>query len=220
MPNPWIAMRVSWRREPCFCSAVRMQYSEPRADGERLARDDAQHGVPDVHRVRVEDPGHDLRVGADVGGGDVLLGADLVDDLARVAPGQPLLLTDREQLRITDDAALRTAERQAHQGAFPRHPHREGLDLVQRHCRVVADPALRRPSRHVVHDAIALEGEDRAVVHLHGNRDLDALLALGEDVDQVRIDVEDLADASELRLRQREWVLVEMRRQRSGSAHA
>ena len=55
------------------------------ADRERLAGDDAEHGVADVHRVRVEDPGHHLRVRADVGRGDVLLRPDLVDDLGRVA---------------------------------------------------------------------------------------------------------------------------------------
>ena len=35
-------------------------------------------------------------------------------------------------------------------------------------------PALRRPARHVVDDAVALEHLDGAVVHLDGNRHLDA----------------------------------------------
>ena len=144
--------------------------------------------MADVHRVRIEDPRHHLRVGADVGGRNVLLRADLVDDLARVAPGQALLLAKREQLRIADHAALRAAERKAHQGALPGHPHRERLDLVQRHGRVVADATLGRAARHVVDHAVALECVHRAVVHLYRHRDLDPLLAVREDLDQVRVD--------------------------------
>ena len=96
-------------------------------------------------------------VGADVGRGDVLLRADLVDDLARVAARHPLELGARELLRVDDDAALRAAERDAHERALPRHPHRERLDLVERDVRVVADAALRRAARDVVRDAVALE---------------------------------------------------------------
>jgi hypothetical protein len=163
-----------------------------------------------VHRVRVEDPRHHARVGADVGGGDVLLGADFVDDLARVAARQPLELAARELLRIADDAALGAAERQAHQRAFPRHPHRERLDLVAGHGRVVADPALRGSARDVVGDAVAPEDADRAVVHRHRNRDLDRLLALLEDPDQVGVDPEGLPDAAQLLSRQLERVLAKM----------
>ena len=60
------------------------------------------------------------------------------------------------------------AERQPHQRALPRHPHREGADLVARDRRVVADPALGRPSRHVVHDAVAVEHGHGPVVHRDG----------------------------------------------------
>ena len=190
------------------------------AERERLAGDDAEHRVADVHRVRVHDPRHHLGVGADVGRGNVLLGADLVDDLARVAPREPLLLAERERLRVADDAALGAAEREAHQRALPRHPHRERLHLVLRHGRVVADAALGRAARHVVDDAVALERPHGAVVHLHGHRHLDALLAVGEDLDQVRVDGEGLADPAQLRLGELERVLAEMRRKRGGGAHA
>ena len=80
----------------------RLLAAERAADLERLAGDDAEHRVALVHRVRVEDPGHHLRVGADVGRRDVLLGADLVDDLARVAARHPLELVAREPLRVAD----------------------------------------------------------------------------------------------------------------------
>jgi hypothetical protein len=62
-----------------------------------------------------------------------------------------------------------------------------------------------------VRDAVAGEDADRPVVHLDRDRDLDGLLGLREDADQVRVDREDLADALQLRLRQLERVLAEMR---------
>src|ERR1019366_6420180 len=65
---------------------------ERAADRERLAGHDAQHGMALVHRVRVEHPRHHRAVGADIGSRDVLLRADLVDDLARVAAGATLEL--------------------------------------------------------------------------------------------------------------------------------
>ena len=188
----------------------RLLAAERASDRERLAGDDAEHGVPLVHGERVEDPGHHLPVGADVGRGDVPLRADVVDDLARVPAGEALELALRESLRVTDDAALRPAEGEAHQGALPGHPHRERLHLVERDVGVVADAALGRPARDVVRHAEALEHADRAVVHRDRDRDLDGLLALGEDADEVRVEREDLADPGELRLRESERVLPEV----------
>ena len=101
----------------------------------------------------------------------------------------------RHLLRVADDAALRAAERDAHQRALPRHPHRERLDLVDGDVGVVADAALRRAARDVVGDAVALEDLRRAVVHADGDRDLDRLLALAEHGDEVRVDLEGRADA-------------------------
>jgi hypothetical protein len=43
------------------------------AEGDGLAGHDAQFLVTDHHAVGVEDPGHDLRIGAGVGRGDVVL---------------------------------------------------------------------------------------------------------------------------------------------------
>ena len=65
----------------------RLHPPERAADVERLAGDDAEHRVALVHRVRVEDPGHHRPVGADVRRRDVLLRADLVDDLASCSGG-------------------------------------------------------------------------------------------------------------------------------------
>src|SRR6266540_2974558 len=120
LPKPWTAARS------------RLEPAERSAHVERLARDDAEHRVPLVHRVRVEDPGHDRPVGADVGSRYVLLGPDLVDDLRRVAARHLLELAAGELLRVAGDAPLRAAERDVHERALPRHPHRQRLHLVER----------------------------------------------------------------------------------------
>src|SRR5438270_697356 len=44
----------------------RLEAAERAADGQRLARDHAEHRVPLVHRIGVEDPCHHARIGADV----------------------------------------------------------------------------------------------------------------------------------------------------------
>ncbi len=157
-----------------------------------------------VHRVRVEDPRHRRGVRADVGRRDVLLGADLVDDLGGVAARHPLELAARHRLRVAGDAALRAAERKPHQRALPGHPHRQRLDLVERDVRVVADAALRRPARDVVRDAVAGERAHVAVVERGRDRDLDRLLALLQDVDEALVDLERLGDLVELLPRERE----------------
>src|SRR4029077_13931368 len=110
-----------------------------------------------------------------------------------------------------DDAPLGAAERETHQRALPGHPHRERLDLVARHRRVVADAALRRPPRNVVRDAVPLEEPNRAVVEAHRDADLHAFLHAREDVDQVRVDREDLTDEAKLGLGELQRVLAEVR---------
>ena len=190
----------------------RLLASERAADRQRLARHHAEHRVALVHRVGVEDPGHHARVGAHVGGRDVLLGPDLVDDLAREAAGHALELPPREPLRIADDASLGASEREPHQRALPGHPHRKRLDLVGRDVRVIADAALRRAAGDVVRDAVALEHGHGAVVHRDRNRDLDGLLAPLENVDQVRIDRERLTDAPQLFARDRVRIFAQVGR--------
>jgi hypothetical protein len=209
--EPAVALRNGVADAVQAAARRRFLPAERAADRQRLAGHDAEHRVALVHRVRVEDPRHDRAVRADVGRGNVLLRADLVDDLARVAPRHPLELAAREPLRIDDDAALRAAERDAHQCAFPRHPHRERLDLVERDVRVVADAALRRAARDVVRDAVALEDLRRPVVHADRNGDLDRFLARAEHAHEVVVDTEGRRDPSQLRLRDLERVLAQMR---------
>ena len=142
--------------------AGRLVAAERAADRERLAGDDAEHRVALVHRVRVEDPRHHRwrrcrRPGAGMSfSGPISLMISVVK--RRVIRSSSRA---REQLRVADDAALGAAERQAHQRALPRHPHRERLDLVERDAGVVADAALRRAARDVVRDALAREDADR-----------------------------------------------------------
>ena len=201
-------------------SRRRLLPPERAADRQRLAGDDAEHRMSLVHRVRVEDPGHHRPVRADVRCWNVLLGADLVDDLARVAPCELFQLPARQSLRVADDAAFRAAERDSHQRALPRHPHGECLDLVQRDVGVVANAALGRPPRDVVRDAIALEDLGRAVVHRHRHGDLDGFLALAEHGDEVRVDVERVGHSAKLAAGDLERVLAKVRDTRFDCCHS
>ena len=191
---------ASRRRQNMTPRPVASLAADRAADRERLAGDDAEHRVALVHRERVEDPRHHLRARADVGRRDVALRADLVDDLGRVAARHALELLGRELLRVADDAALGAAEREVHQRALPRHPHRQRLELVERDRGVVADAALRRAARDVVRDAPAGEDAHAAVVHRHRDRDLDRLLARAEDRDEVVVDAERVGHVLQLLL--------------------
>ena len=114
---------------------------------------------------------------------------------------QVLELTARQLLGVDDHAALAAAEGDAHDGALPGHPHREGLDLVDADVLVVADAALGRAATQVVLDAVALEDLDDAVVHL--DREVDVQLAPGltQDLAQAGVEVELLGGDVELLLR-------------------
>ena len=168
LPKPWTTTRepahghaqVRRRRLDAIdgASGGRLGATLGATQRDRLARDDAGHGVSRVHRVGVHHPGHDLGIGVDVGCRDVLLGTDEHAQLGREAARQALQLTLGELLGVDHHAALAATERDAHHGALPGHPHGEGLDLVEVDVLVVPDAALGRPADDVVVDAIA--GED------------------------------------------------------------
>src|SRR5262249_16912114 len=74
--------------------------------------------------------------------------------------------------------------------ALPRHPRGERLDLLERHARMVANPALGRATDDGMLDAVSSEDANRPVVHLHRERDdrdatrpLDELLDAGGQVE-------------------------------------
>src|SRR4051794_14391986 len=79
-----------------------------------------------VHRVRVEDPRHRLRVRADVGRGDVLLGADLVDDLRREPARHALELAERPLPPVPDPPPPRPPQPPTPPAALPPPPTWQG----------------------------------------------------------------------------------------------
>ena len=98
------------------------------------------------------------------------------------------------------DAALAAAVRDAHDGALPGHPHREGLDLVEGHVLVIADAALGGAAAQVVLDAVAGEDGDGSVVHLH--REVHGQLAarLAQHPAQAGVEIEAVGGQIELPL--------------------
>src|SRR5436189_174068 len=92
----------------CFSSAagIRIAPAERSAHLQRLAGDDSRRRVPDMHAVGVHHPRHDLLIGVDVGRGDVLLGADRVDDFRDVAAGEGFELAAGHPRGIADDTAF------------------------------------------------------------------------------------------------------------------
>ena len=73
-------------------AAGRLVAPERAADQDRLAGDHGIDGVTLVHRDRVHDPGHDLRVGVHIRRGDISIGADQNADLGREAASEALQL--------------------------------------------------------------------------------------------------------------------------------
>ena len=151
--------------------------AERTSEADRLAGGDAEDRVALLHRVGVHHPGHGLLVGADVGGGDVVRGADQRADLAGVAAGHPLELGGAVTTRVDADAALGAAVGHVEQGALPRHPHREGAYLVEGDVGRVAKAALGRSAGEVVLHAVADEQLDLAAVA--AQRDADGHFATG-----------------------------------------
>ena len=109
-----------------------------------------------------------------------------------------LELLERELLGVDDDAALAAAVGDADDRALPGHPHREGLDLVERDVLVVADAALGRAAAEVVLDAVAGEHLDGAVVHLDREVDRELAARLTQDPAQARVEVEPVGGQVEL----------------------
>src|SRR5216683_3139317 len=167
---------------------------------DRLAGHRRRHRVAEVHGERVHDPRHSLPVGVDVGRRDVAVGADENRDLGREPAGHVLELVERKLFRVDDDAALGASEGDVHDRALPRHPHRQGLDLVQGDVWVVADAPLRRPAIDVVLHAIAREHAQVVVVHLDGEVAGELALDLAQHLAQPRLELDDLGRGVELRL--------------------
>src|SRR6185295_18607952 len=148
----------------------RLAAAQRAAQGDRLSGHDAGGRESLAHGEGVHDPRHDLRVGVDVGRGNVLLRPDDDGDLVRVAPGHALQLVEREHLGIHLDPALGAVVGQVDYRAFPGHPGGERLHLVEGHLGMEADASLGGPARYVVLHAVALDDLPGAVVHLERDR--------------------------------------------------
>src|SRR5690349_4616074 len=99
-----------------------LRASQRTADGDGFAGDDAGDGVALHHGIGVHDPGHGLRVGVNIGSGDVLVRADDGKNFAGEAAGHALEFALGHALGIANDAALGSAEGNIDDGGFPGHP--------------------------------------------------------------------------------------------------
>jgi hypothetical protein len=99
----------------------------------------------------------------------------LIDEAA----GQPLELAARELPGIDLNSPLGAAERHADHRRLPGHQARERAHLVEVYVRMKAKPALERPTRVVVLNAVADVIPDRTVVEL--DHDFDAQLPARRD---------------------------------------
>ena len=131
-------------------------------------------------RERVEEPSHDLSVGAGFGCDDVVSGPDLMADRAAVAPSQAHEFVARKFARIALHTAERAAKRHAHERRAQGRQHRVSLHGVERKPRSQTHAAEIRPECVGVLHAIALEQAMGAVVHFHGKLHHDLALGLGE----------------------------------------
>ena len=177
----------------------RLLAAERPADLHRFPGHRADGAPPLGHADGVHEPGHDLRVRVDVGGGDILRGADERSDLGRVAARQVLELPRRHRLRVADHAALRPAVGDVDHRALPGHPHRQRPHLVEVDAGVVPYPPLRRTADEVVLDAVAGEDARGPVVHPHRDGDGELALGMAEAFVDVRIEIEDPRGTVELR---------------------
>ena len=170
------------------------------AERDGLAGHDAQAGVAHRHRVGVHHPGHGLRVGVDVGGGDVAVGPDDGQDLGDIAARHAFQLGLRHFARVADHAALAAAEGDVHHRRLPRHPGGQRLHFIQAHIGVVADAALGRAAGDVVLHAVAFEDLERAVVHLGGDGDDHLALRAPQHLAESRFELQVVGRLVELHL--------------------
>ena len=100
---------------------------------------------------------------------EIAFGADEINQFGGVAARHFFEFAEGHLRRVTDDAAFRTAKRNVHDRAFPRHPRRQRTHFVERDVRRITNAAFGRAAREVVLHAIAGENFDVAVVHKDRN---------------------------------------------------
>lgn len=145
---------------------------------ERLAGDDA--GLPAIELgVFIDDPAHDLGVGAHVGRGHIDVGADHVVDLFDKLASERLQFALGDGGGVDVDAAFGAAVGEIDDGGLPGHEGGEGVDFIGLDRGMVAEAALHGSAGVVVLDAEAGVGFLRAV--LFPEREFDLDLAVGRD---------------------------------------
>ncbi len=186
--------------------------AEGAAAGDGLAGDDALDAllvdVADGVGVGVHGPGHGLAVGADVGRGDVKIGADVAAEREEEAAGDALELGLGEVAGVALHAALAATVGEPHQRALPGHHGGERLAVIEGDIFVVADAALEGPQDVRVLDAVALEEADVAVIHAHREVDDDLVLGLRQDGADVRLEADGIGGLVEVALDDLEEVVL------------
>jgi hypothetical protein len=180
--------------------------AEGAAAAEGLAGDDAGGVLAAQLRVLVHHPAHHLRRGAYIRRRDVGAWADVLPHLVDPAAAQPLLLGDGQRRGVDDDAALAAAEWDVGDRALPRHPRGEGAHGVDRLVRRPADAALGGAAGVAVLHAEAVEHAQGAVVHAHGDAEVELPQGPAEYRADALVEPELIRDLVELPLRHLEWV--------------
>ena len=148
-------------------AACRFHASARSADVQRLARNNARHGLAHMHGVGVHDPGHRLLVGVYIRRGHIFFRPDEVDDLRGIPARHALQFAMAHLLGVADHSALGSAKRNVYDRALPGHPARQRTHFVERDLGCVADAALARTACNGVLYPESGKNLDAAVVHGH-----------------------------------------------------
>ena len=154
--------------------------------------------MADHHAIGVEHPGHDLCIGAGIGRGDVVDGADDGQDFGGISAGEAFFFAEREFFGVADDAAFGAAEGEIDQGIFPGLEHGQRHDFIAVDGGVEADAAFEGAACVVVLGAIAGEDLDVAIVHLDGAGDGEYTLGRREKFPPLRVEIHLRVDAVEI----------------------
>lgn len=175
----------------CYChnaAAGCFEASFRTADSDGFSGDAGGDRVSFVHAVGIHHPSHNLGARVHVGCGDVGFWTDKVRDFRGVTAGERFELASGEFFGLAGDAAFGAAERDADDGAFPRHPHGKGAHFVEVDARGIADASFGGAADGVVLHTVAGENLDGSVIHFDG--EVDDELALGAAKDSSETGVE------------------------------
>ena len=120
-----------------------------------LAGHNGGNGVSDLLAVSIHHPGHRSFVCSQIGGRDVLVGPDHIDDLGRVSSGESLQLVAGKFGRVDANAPLGAAVGKLHESALPRHPHGQRRHFAQIDVLVITNATFGRSHGEQMLDAVA-----------------------------------------------------------------